>query len=92
MVSDPNAVCSSQACGAIERRSAMRGERLISIFRMASSVAVRAGYRSRIRTSRAAVANSGSPIVIGGGAVTGGRRWSARSRASRSPKSNGLMR
>ena len=59
---------------------------------MPSSVPVSAGRSPRISTSRAAGSNSTSPILIRGDWLTGGRRCSALSRASSSPKSNGLTR
>ena len=59
---------------------------------MPSSVLVKAGRCPQTSTSRAAGSNSTSPILIRGAWLTGGRRCSARIRASSSPKSNGLTR
>ena len=93
MVFEPKASASlSQTCWAIERRSATPGERRMRISRMPSSVPVRAGRCPLISTSRAAGSNSTSPIFIRGDWLAGGLRCSARSRASSSPKSNGLTR
>src|SRR6516165_10320935 len=55
-------------------------------------VPVSVGRSPWTSTSRAAGSNSSSPIFIRGDWLTGGLRCSALSRASSSPKSNGLTR